>query len=215
MRPLTSPFRRVGRVLTDHARRLQSALESLAGQVRAAIARIVGQATGDAMRDALTVILDGPSAQPARDEFREERDRPWSPPRQPSWPNSSFDPYARDPDDRDDDERYPEPECRYIPPEEHEAHQQRAPGLEQPGRWSRALATGCQAAGWWLKRHPGRLSLLAAIGVGVAAGITALFGGPYVAGGSALAVLTLGILALTDAARSAVSFAADATSTVT
>ena len=78
MRSLTSPFRRVGRVLAGHARRLQSALESLAGQVRAAIARIVGQATGEAMRDAVAAILDGPPVQPTRDEFREERERPWS-----------------------------------------------------------------------------------------------------------------------------------------
>jgi hypothetical protein len=215
MRSLTSPFRRVGRVLADHTRRLQSSLESLASQVRAAIARIVGQATGDAMRDALSVILDGPPAQPTRDEYLEDRERPWNPPRRPSWPNSTYDPYARDPYDRDDDERFPEPERRCSPAEENEAHLQRAPGSEQPGRWSRALATGCQAAGWWLKRHPGRLSLLAAVGVGVAAGIAALFGGPYVAGGSALAASALGILALTDAARSAASFAADATDTVT
>src|SRR5262249_32945916 len=149
MRSLKSPFRRVGRVLTDHARRLQSALESLASQVRAAIARIVGQATGDAMRDAVSVILDAPPARPTHDDYREERDRVWSSQRRPSWPNSSSDPYARDPYDRDDDERYPEPDCRSIAPEEDEAHQQRAPASDQPGRWSQAVATGCQAAGWW------------------------------------------------------------------
>jgi hypothetical protein len=215
MPSLKSPFRRVGRVLSDHAKCLRSSLESLAGQVRAAIARIVGQTTGDAMRDALTVILDGPPAQPTRDEFREDRERPWSPPRRPSWPNSSYDPYAHDPYDRDDNERYPEPEHRYCPPEADEPHDETSAGLEQPGRWSRALATGCQAAGWWLKRHPGRLSVIAAIGVGVAAGVAALIGGPYVAGGSALAASALGILALTDAVRSAASFPADATATVT
>jgi hypothetical protein len=215
MRSLISPFRRVGRVLADHARRLQSALESLASQVRAAIARIVGQATGDAMRDTLIVILDGPPAQPTRDEFRDERERLWSPPGQPSWLHSTYDPYARDPYDRDYDERYPGPERRSGPPEEDEAHQQRAPRSDQPSRWSRALATGCQAAGWWLKRHRGRLSVIAAIGVGVAAGVAELFGGPFLAGGSALAASVLGILALTDAAHSAAGFAADATNTVT
>jgi hypothetical protein len=215
MRSLKSPFRRVGQVLADHARRLQSALESLASQVRAAIARIVGQATGDAMRDAVGVIHDAPPARPTHDDYREERDRPWSSQRRPSWPNSSYDPYARDPYDRDDDERYSEPERGYIPSEEDEPHHERSVGPEQPGRWSHAVATGCQAAGWWLKRHPGRLSVIAAVGVGVAAGVAALFGGHYVAGGSALAASALGILALTDAARSAASFAADATDTVT
>jgi len=209
---LTSPFRRVGRVLADHARRLQSTLESLASQVRAAIARIIGQATGDAVRDAVSVILDGPPAQPARDEFREERERPWSSQRRPSWPNSTYDRYAPDPYGRDPDEI--EPERHYVPPEE-EGHQQRSAGPEQPGRWSHAVATGCQAAGWWLKRHPGRCSVIAAIGVGVAAGVAALFGGPLVAGGSALAASALGILALTNAACSAASFAAEATNTVT
>ena len=215
MRSLTSPFRRVGRVLTDHARRLQSSLESLAGQVRAAIARIVGQATGDAMRDAVAVILDGTPARPAREELREERERPWTSQRRPAWPNSAYDPYAQDPYGRDPDEQYPESERHYSPPEEDESPQQGSTGPEQPGRWSQAVATGCQAAGWWLKRHPGRCSVLAAIGVGVAAGVAALFGGPLVAGGSALAATALGILALTDAARSAASFAADATNTVT
>ena len=215
MRSLTSPFRRVGRVLAGHARRLQSALESLAGQVRAAIARIVGQATGEAMRDAVAAILDGPPVQPTRDEFREERERPWSSQRRPSWPNSTYDPYAPDPYTRDPDEEYPDPERRYVPPDDDESHQRRSSGPEPPGRWSQAVATGCQAAGWWLKRRPGRWSVITAVGVGVAAGIAALFGGPLVAGGSALAASALGILALTNAARSAANFAADATNTVT
>jgi hypothetical protein len=215
MPSLRSPFRRVGRVLADHARRLQSALESLANQVRAAIARIIGQATGDAMRDAVTVILDGPPARPAGDDVREERERPWNSPRRSSWPNSAYDPYAPDPYGRDSDERYPEPERGYTPPEEDDPHQERSAGPEQPGRWSQAVATGCQAAGWWLKRHPGRLSVIAAVGVGVAAGFAALFGGPLVVSGSALAASALGILALTNAARSAASFAADATNTMT
>jgi hypothetical protein len=72
------------------------------------------------------------------------------------------------------------------------------------------VAVGCQAAAWWLRRHPGPLSLLVAVGVGVAAGLAALAGGPLVAGGSAAAAAVLGALALADAARSAADLAENA-----
>src|SRR4029077_13582982 len=75
------------------------------------------------------------------------------------------------------------------------------------GRLSRALAAGCQAAAWWLRRRPGPLSVLAALGVGLAAALAALFGGPA---GAGVAGTALALLALADTARSGAALAARA-----
>jgi hypothetical protein len=208
MSSFTSPFRRAGRLLAAHVRRLRLALARLAAEVRAAVARAVGQATGDAVRDALRVILDGPPVEqaPARDP-PEEIEGVWGQPRQRRWPASPYperyDPYG-----------LPQRETDYL--EDHqdlEPDEDPAPeGPEAPpaGAWSRAVAVGCQAAGWWLRRHPGPLALLAAVGIGLAAGLAALAGGPLVAGGWAAAAAALAALALADAARSAADLAGSA-----
>ena len=94
MPSLTSPFRRVGRLLAGQVGRLHATLESLAGEVRAAIARAVGQATGEAAREALRVILDGPPERPGY-ERPDDRDGGWGQPRRQTWPASRrYDPYA-------------------------------------------------------------------------------------------------------------------------
>jgi hypothetical protein len=200
MSSFTSPFRRAGRLLAAHVRRLRDTLARLAAEVRAAVARAVGRATGDAVRDALRVILDGPPAQPAARDPPEDAEGLWGQPRQRRWPASPYheryDPYGLpqretdsledDPDDEPDED--PAPEGPPEPP---------------AGAWSRAVAVGCQAAAWWLRRHPGPLALVAALGVGLAA----LVGGPLVAGGSAAAAAALAALALADAARSAADLA--------
>jgi hypothetical protein len=199
---MLSPLRRVGRVLTGHVRRLRATLAGLAGQVRAAIARVIGQATGAAVRDAIGVILDGPPARPGADEAPREREGLWGQPHRPRWPGPSY-----GVDDLDDEpERYPEPDYNRS---DDELTESPAPTPPNTSAWSRAVATGCQAASWWLRRHPGPLSLLAATAVGMAAGVTALVGGPFVTASSAMAVSALGILALADAARSAADLVAE------
>jgi hypothetical protein len=206
MSSFTSPFRRAGRLLAAHVRRLRLALARLAAEVRAAIARAVGQATGDAVRDALRVILDGrPPQSPSPRDPPEEIEGLWGQPRQRRWPADPYaghyDPYEvpqREPDYLDDDldeDRMPATE---------------GPEPQTPDTCSRAVAVGCQAAAWWLRRHPGPLALLVAAGVGVAAGLAALAGGPFVAGGSAAAAAALAALAVADAARSAADLAGDA-----
>jgi len=208
MPALPSPFRRAGRVVAGQVGRLHATLERLAGEVRAAIARAVGQATGDAAREALRVILDGPPDRPSY-ERPDDRDGGWGQPRRPTWPATRpYEPYERDsyePDPDDDPEedlrhRYAEDEEGRLPADEPVA-------ARRPGRWSRAVAVGCQAAGWWLRRHPGPLALLAAVGVGLAAGVATLVGSPLLAGASAVAVSVLGLLALADAARAASGWA--------
>ena len=62
MPSITSPFRLAARVVAHQVQRLHAILDELAAQVRAAIARAVGQVTGEAVREALGVILDGPRA---------------------------------------------------------------------------------------------------------------------------------------------------------
>jgi hypothetical protein len=202
MPPLNLPLRRVGRVLTGHVRRLRDALTGLAGQVRAAVARVIGQATGEAVRDALGVILDGPPARQVTDEPPREREGLWGQPRRPRWPGPPY-----EADDLDDEpERYRE-SAYGRGDDELPAPTTSAPSCANA--WSRAVATGCQAASWWLRRYPGRFSLLAAAAIGVAAGLTALVGSPFVTAGSAVAASALGILALADAARSAADLVAE------
>jgi hypothetical protein len=208
MSSFTSPLRRAGRRLAAHVRRLRAALMRLAAEVRAAVARAVGQATGDAVRDALRVILDGPPAQPAARDPPEDIEGLWGQPRRPRWPpgpyHERYDPYEvpqRETDYLEDDQD--------VEPDEDPAPE----GPSEPpsaGAWSRAVAVGCQAAAWWLRRHPGPLALLAAVGIGLAASVAALVGGPLVAGGSAAAAAALAALALADAAVSAADLAADA-----
>jgi hypothetical protein len=205
MSSFSSSLRRAGRLLAAHVRRLRAALARLAAEVRAAVAHAVGRATGDAVRDALRVILDGPTARhaPARDP-PDDAEGLWGQPPRPRWPADPYaghyDPYEvpqREPDYPDDDlDEGPAPEG--------------PSGSPPAGAWSRAVAVGCRAAAWWLRRHPGPLSLLVAAGVGVAAGLAALAGGPLVAGGSAAAAAALAALALADAALSAADLAGNA-----
>jgi hypothetical protein len=208
MPTLKSPFRRVGRLVAEQCRRLHAALESLAAEVRAAIARAVGRAAGEAAREALLVVLHGP---PPTDDPRDDRGGAWGEPRRRTWPAQAYDAYAPERYDayaRDRDDDLDDPAYRPIPADDPAEGPVEA---ERPGAWSRAVATGCQAASWWLRRHPGRCSLLAAGLIGVAAGLVALVGGPLAAAGSAVATAALGVLELADAARSAAGLAADAT----
>jgi len=191
MPSLTSPFKRVVRLVKEHVRRLRDSLAMLATQVRAAIARVVGQTTGDAVRDALTVVFDGPPAA----SLPSSRDPPddrgfWHDGRRPYWSSQrDYDPYdERDRYEEDDDE----------PPDP----------AEQPrsSMWSRVVAVGCQAASWFFLRHPGRNSLIVAVGVGIAAGVAAIIGSPFLSGTSVVVASALGVLSLVDAACAAATF---------
>ncbi len=206
MPTLTSPFRVVGRLVAGQCRRLHRALEALAAEVRAAVARAVGQAAGEAAREALLVVLRGPAG---ADDPRDDREGLWGSPRRRPWPAQPSDPYAAE--DYDPYGRDPEDgrAYRYVPADGDPAEGP-AEG-PRPGAWSRAVAAGCQAASWWLRRHPGRCSLLAAAVIGVAAGLVALVGGPLAAAGTAVAAAAAGVLELAEAARSAAGLAADAT----
>jgi hypothetical protein len=208
MPSLLSPFRQVGRLVAVQVGRLRAALESLAGEVRAAVARAVGQATGEAVREALRVILDGRPERRGYHESPDDGEGAWGEPRHSTWPaHRASDPYARDPDEPDPDE---DPD--HAPKPSNASTDVGTPDDEpiawrRAGAWSRAVAAGCQAAAWWLRRHPGPSALAAGIGIGIAAGVVTLVGNPLVAGVSAVAASALAVLALADAARGAAGLA--------
>jgi hypothetical protein len=203
MPSLTSPFRRVGRLVADQVGRLHASFERLAGEVRTAIARAVGQATGEAAREALRVILDGPPERQGYDHL-DDRDGSWGQSRRPTWPTTRpYDPYGRDPYERDQDDALDEERQRRYAGDEDDPPTDQPAAPRRQGRWPRAVAAGCQAAAWWLRRHPGPFALLAAAGIGVAACVATLASSPLVAGASAAVASALGLLALADAARSA------------
>jgi hypothetical protein len=129
--------------------------------------------------------------------------------RRPSWPAPhgcepySRDRYERDPYERGSDDEFEEERRRRY----EEADQESPADTPRPGRWPRAVAAGCQAAAWWLRRHPGPFALVAAAGIGVAACVATLASSPLVAGASAAVASALGLFALADAARSATDLA--------
>ena len=204
MSSITVLARQGGRLLSTQVHRLRVNLERLAAQVREAVARTVSQAIAEAAHEALQIVLEGPPPasapwQPTPEEFG----RPWDseaderrskPSRRPrtlyeSLTADNEPDYGIDPEDRDVSEE--------------------APASARPRRWSRALTVGCQAAAWWLRRHPGRLSELTATGIGVAAGLVAFLASPVLASAGTAAATALGVLALADAARSAAGVAAN------
>jgi hypothetical protein len=204
---MPSPFRRVRQVIEGQVGRLYVTLERLAGEVRSAIARAIGQATGETIREALCVILDGPVERPGHYDRLGDRNDGWDQSRRASWPPTrSYDPYSRDPYERNSDDDLEDRQSRYGDDEE-EPPANESVATQRQGTWSRAVATGCQAAAWWLRRHTGPFSLIAAAGIGIAAGVATLVHSPLVAGATAVAVSAMGLLALADAARSATGLA--------
>jgi hypothetical protein len=207
MPSLTPLLRRVGRLVAGQLERLHSTLERLAREVRSAIARAIGQATGETVREALCVILDRPVERPGHHDRLDDRNDGWGQNRRPSWPTTrSYDPYGRDPYERDSDDDY-ENRQRHYGYDEDDPPANESVATQRQGTWSRAVAAGCHAAAWWLRRHPGPFSLITAAGIGIAAGLATLVNSPLVAGATAVAASALGLLALADAARSATGLA--------
>jgi hypothetical protein len=80
---------------------------------------------------------------------------------------------------------------------------------KQPARdnpWVRATAAGCTAVAWWLRRRTTRVSLLSALGVGLAAGFAVLVGNQFLPEGSGAAASAYDLLSLANTARSGAAF---------
>jgi hypothetical protein len=180
--------------LAPHVTQLRRSLASLGERVRQSIASSLGRTVADVVSEAVDAALTTPDDQagsyrPSRSTSLPVRSRDW-------W-------------DRAGESTWDRPEERYDPYDSaygdgvgrHRDEELQPQDDAKPGRFGRALAAGLQAAGWWLQRHRGRLSLLAAAGVGLAAGLAALLdGGPF--GLAGLVASALGLLALDGVLRS-------------
>jgi hypothetical protein len=199
MPSFTSLLRPARRSLGRHLGRLGDSLARLAGQVREAVAEAIGQAVAGAVGEAVHAALDSQTDHPTLlrgpTEPLSRSPSVWHEPGSRSWHDS-----RNDPDDPD-----PLPD-RYdgCLPDEDDLDGSAPDDSEPPAtsRWPRALAAGCQAVAWWLGRRPGRLSVPAALGVGLAAGAVALVSESVAVAGACLAGVAVTLLALVDASRS-------------
>jgi hypothetical protein len=181
--------------LARHLGRLQQHLDSVGEQVREAVATAVGrtvaEAVGEAVYDALVPYRD-PSGPESR-YYSRYTDHPSRPPQDwndPAWRHAGepspwrdrYDPHGDS--GYDDDEPEDRPSCRAAP---------------RARRWRRAMAAGLQAAAWWLRRHPGQVSLMAALAVGTVAGLAVLAG--HVSSIATLVMSALGLAYLLDLVR--------------
>ncbi len=195
----------LGERLAPHVTQLRRGLASLGERLRQSIANSVGRAVADVVTEAVDAALatpddQGGSYRPSLPASVPVRSRDWwDRPGDSTWdrPEDGYDPYDRayrDYDDGMDQDRDEAPQPRDD---------------AKPGRLGRALAAGLQAAGWWMQRHRGRLSLGVAAGVGLATGIAALLdGGPF--GITGLVASALGLLALDGVIRSGADALGDA-----
>jgi hypothetical protein len=201
MSSITVLARAASRLFSTQARRLRANLERLASQVREAVAQTVSQAIAAAAHEALQIVLEGPPPEPKPwRRYGDDHDPAWEPEWEDPRSKSSRRPRTLYESLIEDNElEHP------MDPEDQPVSEE-APASE-PRRWSRALTVGCQAAAWWLRRHPGRFSGLTATGIGVTAGLVALLASPVLASAGSVAATALGVLALADAARSAAGVA--------
>src|SRR5262249_30043385 len=134
------------------------------------ISKTAAEAVRDAVLFNLTAADTQTSMSPSYPMAPSSRSSPglFSDPRQPSWSGASME---RDYPDHFDDERWRHEE----PHDSRDQEEEREAPPQEP--WRQSVALGLQAASWWLGRHPGRLSLVIALGVGVATGVVSLLSG--------------------------------------
>jgi hypothetical protein len=208
MTRLSAALRRARRSLGGHLVRLRHSFDALTEQVREAIARAIGRTVAEAVSEAVHAALAEPAFQPAPSHPSARPPPLWDDPDYRSWPEDRDDLYEsgryRDryadadrlaSDNNLDDAAPSYPQTSSIP---------------HPSPVRRALAVACRAAAYWLDRHPGRFSLVAAVGVGVIAGVAALVTAPPFVQVSGVAASALGLLALLDAVRSGTALLAAA-----
>jgi hypothetical protein len=179
--------------LARHLGRLQQHLDAVGEQVRESVATAVGrtvaEVVGEAVYDALTPYLDRSGA--ASRSYSRSADRSsrtqqdWD---DPAWRRDAGsspwrDPYAYESYDDDVEAEY------------------RSSLRDEPRSrcWRRAITAGLQAAAWWLRRHPGQVSLMAALAVGTVTGLAVLAG--HVSGIATLVMSALGLAYLLDLVR--------------
>jgi hypothetical protein len=194
MRSLPPQLARAHRALTAHLERLRTTLAALTVRLREAVAQAVGGTVAGAVREAVHALVIEPPSGHTPPPYR--RAPPYRSP--PAWGESRG--YAPDDDPYDDtasaDWRRDEP-AAWRAVDEDEDRSAPPPLVAEPRRfrWHRALAVGCQAAAWWLRRQAGRCAALVALGIGLVAA------GAAFTAGAGLAESALGLLTLADAVQ--------------
>ena len=185
---------RAGRSLSGHLDRLRRRVDDLRERLREAVAHALGEVVAGAVQEAAHAVL---ADLPARPDAPGRR--PWSRDPPPLW----HEPLDRHPQDEPDDPWYDAEGGEDDRDEDDdgeplESVRRPAAGVTRPARWCVALAAGCQAAAWWLRRPNGRHPVLTALGVALAGGAVAYLGGPLAAAGAVLAGSVLRLARLAD-----------------
>jgi hypothetical protein len=188
--PSVARIRHLHRALADRLERLRQTLEELIARVHEAVAQAVGQAVSAAVRDAILAVLRAATARAALPT--------------PSWlpPKCYHSAWSEGREPSSSASAYTDPSAGWWTDEESEDDEADRPhpsGVEPPpSRWRCALALGCRASAWLLRRWPGRRPLLAAVGIGAACAVVAY------AVGAGVAHATLCWIALAGALSSGV-----------
>jgi hypothetical protein len=177
----------LNRALADHVDRLNDALATLAVRLQDTVAQVVAQTVAGAVRE----VLSAPLGQIGFDSSSAYYPSLSPPPSFGSRHGNSLHegPLLGNWHDDESDDWSEDEEPKAKPP---------ATTTKQ-ARWHNALAVGCQATAWWLRRTGGRCSTCLACGVGV---ITTWLA--YAFGGG-LAGLALSLIALVQVVQSGVS----------
>jgi hypothetical protein len=191
VRPPPSWFNRQRQIVAAHVARLSDQLAALTGRLRETITQIIAQTAACAVRDALNVALADARASPSSHHYHDpprsllseswrDQDRPYrnEGPLLQHWQED-------EPDDWPEDDEDGEPLPEAVSPSSNSPRY----------NWHNALAIGCQAAGWWLRKAAGKASPLVAFGVGCFC-----TGATYVVG-VGLASSVLGLMALADTVK--------------
>jgi hypothetical protein len=187
-------LKRARRALTSHVDRLQDTLTIVTERLRDTVAQAVSTNLANAIREAVHALFS--DTEPARAPPSYYEQAPYR--SRPTW--GEPDRYDRaENDDLPTEDWSGEPsrgwrevDCEAPEPKMSHSEQQ------HPARLHHALAIGCQAAAWWLRRQVSRASAFAALGIGLVA-----TGAAFVAG-IGLAESALNLLGLADAMRSGV-----------
>jgi hypothetical protein len=179
---------------SSHVDRLQDTLTTLTERLRDTIAEAVSGSVASAIRETVRTLFT--DQEPTR--------APPSYYQRPTVPSRSYwdhrDRYERE-EDEDDSRReeWRDEESRGWREVHYEQTEPAKPSDKSEPKRTRfhnALAVGCQAAAWWLRRQASRASALAAFGIGLVTTMAAFIAG------IGLAESALHLLSLADAVRS-------------
>jgi hypothetical protein len=192
MSPSRSWLKRARCTLASHVDRLQETLVVLTERVRETVAQAVSTNLASAIREAVHALFS--DSEPSRAPPSYYPSSPYRPPS--TWGDSER--YDREDDDDLQREDWSTNQSRGWRDVQCDPGEPMTSTGEQPDRvrWHSALALGCQAAAWWLRRQVNRASALAALGIGLLASGAALIAG------FGLADSALHLMSLADAVRS-------------